>query len=530
MKLDIIALVTLVLITGFVAVRMVDFSISPFEDAAMLMRHADHLAHGQGIVWNVGEPPVDGATDFLFLLVVGLLRWIGFSINSAVLLITVISHFVTVCLIYIGMRRVQQSGIIPAFLSALYFAVGPGLFLCAAYLGTPFFTLGVALCWLLAQRLLLPQSRNVSAYISFSAACLAASLIRPEGVLISVFILGAVSILIPRSELRRLISVFASVFLLLGGLYFFWHWSYFGYPLPNPFYKKGGGLLHIDALKSSVRNSLWLGFPFIPFFLLAVRSRQSLRRGIAFLIPIVGATCMWVLISDEMNFGHRFQYPILALYILSWYPLLRREPEDFQFPRFASFNKMQKAAIILITITIIAPIFERNILYSRSITYEHDGRVEIGMMLSKYAYRRYTIATTEAGILPLYSKWRTIDTWGLNDRWIAHAGGLTYEYLSCQKPDVIMWHEYFSPICPPSVKRLHHPWFKMVMTLKKYAEKNNFTLAAVFGAKPDETHYYYVRPDLPEHDEIVDSIRHCTYFWPMNGKIATNYAPMTQKE
>jgi hypothetical protein len=66
---DILSLVTLMFLTGLVAVRLVDFSEPPFEDAAMLMRYADHLAHGQGIVWNIGEPPLDGTTDFLFLVV-----------------------------------------------------------------------------------------------------------------------------------------------------------------------------------------------------------------------------------------------------------------------------------------------------------------------------------------------------------------------------------------------------------------------------------------------------------------------------
>ena len=49
----------------------------PFEDAAMVMRYANHLAQGAGIVWNVGDAPLDGATDFLFLLILGALRWLG---------------------------------------------------------------------------------------------------------------------------------------------------------------------------------------------------------------------------------------------------------------------------------------------------------------------------------------------------------------------------------------------------------------------------------------------------------------------
>src|SRR5271157_1860440 len=47
----------------------------PYEDAAMLMRYSENLARGHGIVWNVGEKPVDGATDFLVMvLVAGLVK------------------------------------------------------------------------------------------------------------------------------------------------------------------------------------------------------------------------------------------------------------------------------------------------------------------------------------------------------------------------------------------------------------------------------------------------------------------------
>jgi hypothetical protein len=46
-----------------------------------------------------------------------------------------------------------------------------------------------------------------------------------------------------RTGVRRaipLIVSFASVFVVLGGPYFAWRWHYFGAPLPNPFYVKGG--------------------------------------------------------------------------------------------------------------------------------------------------------------------------------------------------------------------------------------------------------------------------------------------------
>ena len=41
----------------------------PQEDAYILYRYSENLAGGHGIVWNVGETPTDGATDFLWMLV-----------------------------------------------------------------------------------------------------------------------------------------------------------------------------------------------------------------------------------------------------------------------------------------------------------------------------------------------------------------------------------------------------------------------------------------------------------------------------
>jgi arabinofuranosyltransferase len=389
--------------------------------------------------------------------------------------------------------------------------------------------LGVAAAWLLAQRLLPADGRTLRRYSLFSGVCLIVGLIRPEGVLMAVFMLAAVGVLIPRRDFLHLAVVFGSVFLLLGGAYFLWRWFYFGHPFPNPYYMKGGGQLYLDSLKASVRYSLLLGLPFIPFFLLAVRSNESLRKAAAFLIPIVGATGMWVLLSNEMNFGARFQYPILSLYALSWYPLTSGLARDLHLPRWTTLTTMQQASLVLVATLILGFTFQRHLSASRTITYYRDGRFDIGIILSQYADRGYTIATTEAGLLPLYSEWRAIDTWGLNDRWIAQNRGVTYEYLAQQQPDMIVWHEYFSPLHPPSAARAGNPWFRQVMTLKQYAEQNDFTLAAVFGTRPYDTHYYYVRSDLPEHDAIVQGIKSTDYHWFSDGRICTNYAEVSEE-
>src|ERR1700686_5011566 len=56
----------------------------PLEDASMLLRYSKNFADGNGIVWNVGEHPVEGATDFLYMITVGeIARWTHLSVIVA---------------------------------------------------------------------------------------------------------------------------------------------------------------------------------------------------------------------------------------------------------------------------------------------------------------------------------------------------------------------------------------------------------------------------------------------------------------
>lgn len=520
---DAIALISLVILTGFFAWRFVDFSIPPFEDAAILMRYAEHLAAGKGIVWNAGEPPVDGATDFLFLLAVAAVHSFGLSLEAAVRLLTILAHFGTTLLIYIGMRRIQGAGMLPALLSATYFTLGPGLFFAAAYFGTPFFAFSICMAWLLAQRLLV-YSGSSRDFILFSIACLTTGLIRPEGVFVSIYIMLALGLLLPGAEFRRLATIFCSIFFTIGGAYFLWRWNYFGYPLPNPFYKKGGGFLHYPVLEISFRNSYMFLYPFIPAFLLTLRKKETLLKGLAFLIPIVGSIVMWVMLSDEMNFGARFQYPVLVLGVLSWFPLISTIREDLHLPTFSEMARFERTALIIVATLFVSMILRRQVIHSTAVTYPKDGRYDIAIMLHRFADRKYTMATTEAGLLPLYSKWRAIDTWGLNDQWIAHNGLVTREYLDRNKPDLLVWHGYFSPFHPVDPGLLGSPWDHQTLVLYEYAKQHQYTPAGVFGISPQDTHCYYVCPGIPDHDEIVRLIRSRDYPWYENGEKSTNFA------
>jgi len=516
----------------YYAWRFVDFSIPPFEDAAMVMRYAQNLAGGHGIVWNIGEPPVDGATDFLFMVASAVLIRLGFTVAQAVRGLGFVSHLAAVLLVYFVNRRVHKADVFLSFFSGLYLAVGTGLTYVAAYFGTPFFALAAASTWTLGLLLMNREHPPFWLSLAFALSGLITGLIRPEGVILASLTLIAVVILRGIKNSISIISVFASVFLLFGGAYFLWRWDYFGYPLPNPFYKKGGGGLHWDSYNSSLRNTLRICAPFVIAFVLGLRSKETTRQVVAYLIPVIGFAASFALISDEMNYGARFQYALLPIVLTSWIPLVK----GFGPSRPQQVRGRERSALIVAAILTGAGIvyysWFQNCFFgsdqpSCATPYAADGRLDVARMLANYRGKGYVIATTEAGLLPYYSGWTAIDAWGLNDQFIAHNGGLTAEYLDKYKPHVIMFHDYYSPLVPPKLTEanLAQPWFRMTITMKEYAEANGYILAAVFGDSPYDTHYYYVRPDFEDSERIVKQISTMKkYYYPTTGKKAINYA------
>jgi hypothetical protein len=221
-------------------------------------------------------------------------------------------------------------------------------------------------------------------------------------------------------------------------------------------------------------------------------------------IPVMGFTLMWVLLSNEMNYLWRFQYPILPVILMTWPLLVDALKQDIRWLAIdklpGSVKCLAMASALLLCIGL-----GWNQSNRWQISYQSDGRFEVAQYLSQFADKHYTIATTEAGLLPLYSGWQAVDTWGLNDAWIAHNGGITKEYLAKVHPEVIMFHANFSPVYPK--KEAGDAWGSMLMTLDTYARENGYVLAAAYGDSPVDTHYYYVRPDFPESAGIVTFIR-----------------------
>ena len=513
--LDIVLVAALVLMTVIYMAKYINFSAVPFEDAAMIMRYADNVACGHGIVWNIGEKPVDGATDFLFMMLTAGLVKAGLPAVSAVRLIVIVSHLLLVVFVYVAMRRLHLIHPILAFISSAFLAAGYAIRYIEAYFGTPFFALFSGITWYFAHGVL-DEPNNKSAAGMFALSGLILGLIRPEGVFLFVFmVIGIILANGIYASLRGLLPALL-LYSALGGAYFVWHWHYFGFPLPNPFYVKGGGVIHVTGFVGSVSNVVSMTAPFLALILSGYYFSINARYVRFAVIPIAGFTLLWGLLSNEMNYYMRFQYPLLPIALMSWPGLYRKAGQIQEHP----LN--MKLILAAMTALLCLIIYQHR---NNASPKNRDGRYDAAVMLGKFANKNYVMVTTEAGLLPYFSRWKAIDAWGLNDRWIAHNGTITDSYLAGCKPQLIIFHAYFSPL---TAQKLTGAWFTkwsaMTETLKNYAERNKYILAASFGDSPYDTHYYFVSRDFPESDEIVKNIRGMDYYWAETGRRSLNFA------
>jgi len=471
----------------------------PFEDAAILFRYVDNVAAGHGIVWNVGDTPVDGATDMGFMLLLAAIRTSGIGADTAALAVNSVAFLCIAGAIFV-FARLRQVPLLPAVFMTSLFVFSPAVTLIAAGFGAVFFCASVAIAALAMFRLIdQPNPRNA---LILASAGIVAGLIRPEGFLVAGAFIVTAFVVGGRSMLR--LALLSGTLLLLAGFAFLlFRWAYFGYPFPNPYYKKGGGTLHFDGLKESIRFAATVSA--LPILLLiAVGFLGSFgRRWYAYIGCIGMLLGMWLLVSSEMNYNYRFQFPILVVVLLMVIDLGSRQLARFGSP-VAIPRPIRLLAPVLLACVVAAQFGANYYRFAPPETvasYEQD----VPKILAASGRHDLVVATTEAGYVCWKSGWRCIDLWGLNDKRIAHKGYLNEEELEELDPDVIELHAPTSPT-ESSISAANGflpGWEQMTNPVIRFAESHGYVLAAVLNPKVDSGYAVYVRPGADWSNRLV---------------------------
>lgn len=221
------------------------------DDAYITLRYARHLLRGEGLVWNVGDAPVEGYSNFAYVLIAALFGALGELDIAPLKLVGCAGLLATGYLQWALARRFMRA--LPALLPFAIFTLERGSIWWAvsglettAYVALGCGVVLASLRGLGYQRVELGAgeslgvSRTAIAPLWLALAgglCLVAGLLRPEGAIFAVAVLAAIIVQRlrdgPSPDYRRAALYFVAAFGPAFAIYVGWRFAYFGELLPN---------------------------------------------------------------------------------------------------------------------------------------------------------------------------------------------------------------------------------------------------------------------------------------------------------
>jgi hypothetical protein len=506
-----------------ISLFLVFLSVFPcwiLEDGYIMLRYARNIAYGFGVVYNPGDIPVWGNTSMFTTLVLAALIRAGLAPEFASSVLGISTGITLIIVVYVIERRILKLELFPSIVSCCILAISQLVSLALMGFDAVMFTLMMTLVFGVSLWAVLRPSENNSwlpLYVLVVVVTLL-SLTRPEGALVSLTTLIIVMWL--RRDLDRFaysLRVILPYIVVMIGFYG-WATLYFGHPLPNPFYVKTGDLLFYP---SSVAVLGFFVLHYIAPVILVVAwlrriDRKAYRSFFILTIPAILYTLAYFAINQIQNIELRFQVPVLPILLIYFAQALTvYKPQTILTTRIQIPQRRDKIIKVCVLALLIVSIVQPAVYRALTLPWgEHPDALYVGQVLHGYRLNGYTMVVSEAGGIPFYADWHTIDAFGLNDPIIAHHE-LTNAYLSLLNPEIIMFNQPWYWTYTSEWAMSTDPWDVMCRTLHLYAESNNYTLACIYRVwlqmdgvhYPYGHHWYYVRNNFTDSAAIISTLQ-----------------------
>ncbi len=408
-----------------------------FDDSYIAFRFSHNWAAGHGLTWNPGQDPVEGFTSFAWVTIGALVESV-FRIpphqSMIVFGLACWAFLIALLLPRLAEDVAGDDGKVAALFTVLVLAMNPYLAFNAFHgLETELQVLAFAVVAGLALRE--PTQSNETA---LAAASFLSYTVRPDA-LAFVLPVWAIRFWITRSDRSRIVKGFLAFAAALA-VYTHVKSQWFGYPLPNTFYIKQGGLL---SGLGYVRT--WLLALTPAWLLLAFAAWRAglsrLLRDRAFLIlalPALAFCLAYVKLNPILGDGYRFLIPTLPLIVLACLRASALSPN--RRVDLAVYGLAMSAALLVFG-------YQMYREYSGLRTYFtaiDRTLVPTGHKLAAAATLEPPplLATGDIGAMPYFSGLRTLDLIGLADETVAH-DGLTHAYLKKSNPDLLILQDLY---------------------------------------------------------------------------------------
>ena len=281
--------VIFILRSAFLADGRLLFSL--FDDGMISMRYAANLVAGDGLVWNPGEAPVEGYSNFLWVLLMATLHLVPVGERLTPLLVSIAGAIVLTLNVYFTVRLARRYSTKPMSL----FAAGMLTALCYPLL---YWTLrgmevGLAALFLVfcVEQGIRVATGEARSPVTLLIGLAAMTLLRSDGLVPAVVIGVCTALAMPRNRVGHLLG-FVAVPLVVFGAHMLGRYSYYGEWMPNTYYLKMTGVPLLARLtrgaSTMMHAAVW--FVAVPFALALLNVRAY--RSTAYAMPILLAAAL----------------------------------------------------------------------------------------------------------------------------------------------------------------------------------------------------------------------------------------------
>jgi hypothetical protein len=424
------------------------YAIWPFtiDDMYITLRYAKHWTEGYGLVWNVNEPPVEGYSNFSYVLLGSLALLLHLDPVTILKSLGVLGLWATSIAVYLIARIwfKPRLAIIPCIWLLLY--RGEIIWSVSGLETTVYQALICFSVYFILKSIGNTSQTKVlhTSYLSIASLCLfLASLTRPEAPILMVMFVLLIWLNctpIQRRSCWQPLLLFIGLYCICYLPYFLWRWHYYGQLFPNPVYCKGLSPSDNFVLVNSYLSLIW---PFILLSIVACWKTRDKRHYFLWMPSLVYALLLFGA-DPIVAFDNRLLLPAFALLLplalqgitrLTHY-FLGRKDVVFDMTTYIVAGLIAFFCVPMLSFTAYQQ-FTKNSLAGEQI------RKRVFVWLKQHAKKQSSIVLADSGLIPYLSPLTFIDSYCLNNKNMAQQSRkLMFEHF-CQnifkvKPDVII--------------------------------------------------------------------------------------------
>lgn len=448
------------------------------DDAGISYAYARNLAQGHGLVSQPGLPPIEGYSNFLWVVI--LAPFFALKIFDPVVVPKLLS-FVLVCvtfrILYTIITRVFQQTPLTAALALFLIAANPSFTIWTiSGLENPLFVLMItAQLWLCLQVVTMRQS-VVPGAIAAGLCASAVAMTRPDGAIYAALyplvFLSLWVILKKKDKTYSLLPVviYTAITGAMMGVFLGFRIAYFHDVVPNTYHAKGGPSLS-DAIRlllirpygieraldllSSI-NSKLNGFMLMALVALSA-CLVSLRRlrieTWVLLLFLLTASVDYMLMPNDWMREYRFATPFIALFFTYIVVLANSYLQSFS-------GWTKQIRVLVVALVVICMLVQVTVCLKRTVVFAQNPTLPFVRVAELFGFKfnRYAkvIGTNKASLLCpdlggtlYYSKLRVYDLAGLCDRTIAK---------TAYKNNKALFHNYVFETIKPTFIHVQDYW------------------------------------------------------------------------